>query len=108
MKTIFHQSRTTFEKIFFSVIVLYLVITIIGCNVNLDMIVYASFGSYVILGLLSFLRPKMMMDVLKKEDEEFLVRNQKLIPSLKKGFRWGGLFLIVTGVLLNYIFIVYY
>jgi len=90
------------------VVLLYGIVAIIGCNVDLDLIVYATFGSYVILGLVSFLRPKLLFEVLKKENEEFLVRNQKLIPYIKSGFRWGGLALALIGVALNYVFIVYF
>jgi hypothetical protein len=62
----------------------------------------------MVIGMVSFLRPKIMLDVLKKEDEEYLVRNQRIIPYLKSGFRWGGFALSLIGAALNYIFIVYY
>jgi hypothetical protein len=83
-------------------------VAVIGCNVNLDLIVYATFGCYVIIGLTSFIRPKILFEVLKKENEDFLVRNQRLIPYIKAGFRWGGLALAFVGVALNYVFIVYF
>jgi hypothetical protein len=108
MRPIFDKSRTTFEKIFFSLIFCYLIAVVIACNFNLDIFVYAGFGTYVILGLLAFVRPSIMFEVLKKENEEYLVRNQKKIPLIKTGFRFGGLMLAMLGAGLNYVFIVYY
>jgi len=108
MKPIFPKSRTTFEKIITVLIIAYLIAALIACNVNLDILVYAGFGTYVIIGLIAFIRPNIMLDVLKKENEEYLARNQKLIPYIKSGFRFGGLAMAILGAALNYVFIVYY
>ncbi|HHV65294.1 MAG TPA: hypothetical protein GXX46_09510 [Peptococcaceae bacterium] len=108
MKRIFDKSWTTFEKIFFSLIFCYLIAFIVACNLNLDILVYAGFGTYVILGLLAFFRPRIFFEVLKKENEDYLVRNQKKIPLIKAAIRYGGLILALMGAFLNYVFIVYY
>ncbi|NLM21493.1 MAG: hypothetical protein GX207_07075 [Peptococcaceae bacterium] len=108
MRAIFDKSRTLFEKILIIVVLIYGIVAVIGCNVNLDLIVYATFGSYVLIGLTSFIRPKILFEVLKRENEDFLVRNQRLIPYIKSGFRWGGLALALVGLALNYVFIVYF
>lgn len=108
MKHIFDKSRTTFEKIFFILVIGYLIAAPVASNVNLDIFVYAGFGTYVIIGLTAFLKPNILFDVLRKENEEYLVRNQKKIPLIKAGFRYGGFFLAVLGAGLNYVFIVYY
>lgn len=107
MKSFFNKS-TTFEKIITILIFVYFIAVMIGSNMNLDVYVYAGFGTYVIIGLIAFLKPNIMFDVLKKENEEYLVRNQRKIPLIKAGFRYGGFTLAVLGVALNYIFIVYY
>lgn len=108
MKPVFDKSRTTFEKIFTTIIITFLLAALIACNVNLDILVYAGFGSYVLIGLLAFLKPKLLFDVLKKENEEYLVRNQKKIPLIKAGIRYGGFTMVVMGAALTYIFIVLY
>jgi len=112
MKPIFNKYRqsrqTTFEKIVAILISAYVIAFVIACNVNLDILVYAAFGTYVIIGMISFIRPKILFDVLIKENEDYLVRNQKKIPLIKAGFRYGGFMMAVIGVALNYVFIVYY
>lgn len=108
MKPVFDRTRTTFEKIFTILVLGYCIAVIIASNINLDIFVYAGFGTYVIIGLIGFLRPGIMFEVLKKEHEDYLVRNQKKIPYIKAGIRYGGFCLAVLGAALNYIFIVYY
>ena len=80
----------------------------IASNVNLDILVYAGFGSYVVIGLVAFIRPRILFEVLKKEHEQYLVRNQRKIPLIKAGIRFGGFGLAALGVSLTYIFIVIY
>lgn len=108
MKPIFHKSRTTFEKIITVLILAYFIAVTVACNINLDIFVYAGFGTYVIIGLIAFVKPNIMFEVLKKENEEYLVRNQRKIPLIKAGFRYGGFALALMGAALNYVFIVYY
>ncbi|QHA00098.1 hypothetical protein [Dehalobacter restrictus] len=108
MKPLFERSTTLFEKIFLTLVILSLIAFLVGCNVDLDILVYAGFGAYVILGLFAFMQPKKMMEVLKKENEDFLVRNQKRIPLIKTGFKFGGFTLAILGIALGYIFTVYY
>lgn len=108
MKPVFSRSRTTFEKILTVLIFLYVIAVIVASNINLDIFVYAAFGTYVILGMLAFFKPNILFDVLRKENEEYLVRNQRKIPLVKAGFRYGGLALAVLGIVLNYVFIVIY
>ena len=108
MKPVFDRSRTTFEKIVTILVIVYCLTAIFASGINPDVIVYGGFGTYVIIGLISFIRPKIMIDVLKKEDEDYLVRNQRKIPRLKNLFRLGGFTLAVIGAALNYIFVVYY
>lgn len=108
MKPIFERSRTLFEKIFLTLVVLSVIAFFFGSDVNLDIIVYTGFGAYVIIGLFAFVLPGKMMDVLKKENEDYLVRNQKKIPLIKAGFRFGGFALAALGGALGYIFTVFY
>lgn len=108
MKPVFSKTRTTFEKIITILIFLYVIAIIVASNYNLDIFVYAAFGTYIIIGLISFLKPDILFEVLKKENEEYLVRNQRKIPLIKAGFRYGGLALAVLGGALNYVFIVLY
>ncbi|UWG96208.1 hypothetical protein LPY66_15055 [Dehalobacter sp. DCM] len=108
MKPIFERSRTLFEKIFFTLVVLTVIAFFFGSNLNLDILVYVGFGAYVIIGLFAFILPGKMMDVLKKENEDFLVRNQKKIPLIKAGFRCFGFALAVLGGVLGYIFTVHF
>lgn len=108
MKRVFDRSRTLFEKIFISSIFVYLIAVVIACNVNLDIFVYAGFGVYIILGLIIFIRPKYLFDAVKKENEDFLVRNQRKLPLLMTAFRLAGFTLVVMGAALGYVFIVYY
>jgi len=49
-----------------------------------------------------------LFEVLKKENEEYLVRNQRKIPLIKAGLRYGGFTLAVMGIALTYVFIVIY
>lgn len=108
MRPVFDKSRTTFEKIFVMLIFAYFVAALVGSNVNLDIYVYAGFGSYVFIGLLAFFKPKLLFDVIRKENEEYLVRNQRKIPKIKAGIRYGGFALAMLGLSLNYIFIMFY
>jgi membrane protease YdiL (CAAX protease family) len=108
MRPVFHKSRTTFEKIITILVLAYFLAVIIASNINLDIFVYAGFGTYVIIGLIAFFKPNIMFEVLKKENEEYLARNQKKIPLIKRGFRYGGFALAVMGMALTYVFIVYY
>lgn len=108
MKPIFDKSRTTFEKIITILIFIYFIAIMVASNINLDVYVYAGFGTYVVIGLIAFIKPNIMMEVLKKENEDYLVRNQKKIPFIKAGFRYGGFALAITGAALNYVFIVFY
>lgn len=102
------RSWTTFEKIVIVLVIAYLIAAVVASNVNLDIFVYAGFGTYVILGLIAFVKPNILFEVLKKENEDYLVRNQRKIPLIKAGIRYGGFALAVLGGALNYIFIVYY
>lgn len=108
MKPIFDKSRTLFEKIFMILVVLSIIAFFFGSNVNLDILVYIGFGAYVIIGLFAFVLPGRMLDVLKKENEDYLVRNQKKIPLIKAGFRCGGFALAALGGVLGYVFTVFY
>jgi membrane protease YdiL (CAAX protease family) len=102
VRPIFKRGRTAFEKIVFCLAFLYVPAYILASNIDLDILVYASFGTYVIVGLIALFKPKLLMEVLKKENEDYLVRNQRKIPYLKIGFRLLGLALIIIGVSLNY------
>ena len=106
MKRVFNKSRTMFEKIFIWMIILSVVALFIASNVNLDILVYAGFGTYVVLGLLAFFRPRLLFEIILREHEEYLVRNQRKIPLIKSAIRLGGFTLAVMGVALTYIFIV--
>lgn len=108
MKPIFSKSRTTFEKIIIILIILFFIAVLIASNVNLDIFVYAGFGTYVAIGLLAFIKPGILFEVLKKEHEEYLVRNQRKIPVIKAGIRLTGFTLTLLGAALTYIFIVIY
>lgn len=108
MRPIFSRSRTTFEKIFIILMVLFFIALLIASNVNLDIFVYAGFGTYVIIGLLAFIKPGILFEVLKKEHEDYLVRNQRKIPTIKAVIRLSGFTLTVLGVALTYVFIVIY
>lgn len=105
MKQIFGNKKTAFEKVFLFLIILFLIASVIASNVNLDILVYAGFGSYVVLGLLAFFRPNLVFEVLKRENEDYLVRNQRKIPLIKAGIRYGGFAIAVFGVVLNFIFV---
>jgi len=87
---------------------MFFIASVIASNINLNIFVYAGFGSYIILGLLAFLRPNLVFEVLRKENEEYLVRNQRKIPLIKAGIRYGGFAIAVSGVVLNYIFVYFY
>ena len=108
MKPVFDRSRTKFEKIVIILMVISVAALFVASNVNLDILVYAGFGTYVAIGLLAFLKPAMLFEVLIKEHEEYLVRNQRKIPLIKAGIRYGGFTLSILGVALTYIFIVIY
>lgn len=108
MKPVFDRSRTKFEKIVIILMLISVVALFVASNVNLDILVYAGFGTYLVIGLLAFIRPGIVFEVLKKEHEEYLVRNQRKIPIIKAGIRYGGFTLSVLGVALTYIFIVIY
>lgn len=108
MKPVFSKSRTTFEKIVIILMFLSVAALFIASNVNLDILVYAGFGTYVAIGLVAFFKPRILFEVLKKENEEYLVRNQRKIPYIKAGIRFGGFALVTLGVTLTYIFIVIY
>lgn len=108
MKPVFDRSKTTFEKIVIISMFLSVAALVIASNINLDILVYAGFGTYVAIGLLAFIRPSILFEVLKKENEEYLVRNQRKIPLIKAGLRYGGFTLTVMGIALTYIFIVIY
>ncbi|NLI93176.1 MAG: hypothetical protein GX434_13630 [Peptococcaceae bacterium] len=108
MKFFLDKSRTTFEKIIAILVIVYIIAAVIGCNFDLNILVYAGFGTYVIIGLIALIKPGIMFEVLKKENEDFLVRNQKKIPLIKAGFRFGGFALSLLGCALTYVFIVYY
>jgi len=103
-----NKSRTVFEKIIFILVVGCIAAFIAASRLNLDIFVYAACGTYIIIGLIAFFRPKLVFDVLKKENEDYLVRNQRKIPSIKRAFRYAGVALALTGAALNYILIVYY
>lgn len=106
MKPIFDKSRTLLEKIVTILIFTFFIMVILGSNINLDIIIYAGFGSYIIIGLLFFVLPSVPYAVLIREKEEYLVRNQRKIPLIKSGFRYGGFALACLGAALTYIFIV--
>ncbi|RNC29804.1 MAG: hypothetical protein AWM53_00022 [Candidatus Dichloromethanomonas elyunquensis] len=108
MKFFSDKSTTTFEKIIGVLVVAYIIAAIIACNVNLDIFVYAGFGTYVIIGLIAFIKPGILFEVLRKENEEYLARNPKKIPLIKAGFRYGGFALSLLGCALTYVFIIYY
>jgi hypothetical protein len=108
MKPIFEKSKTTFEKIVTILMLAFLIAAVIACNINLDILVYAGFGTYIIIGLIAFMKPNIFFDVIRKEHEQYLVRNQKKIPLIKTGFRYGGFAMAAMGAALTYIFIVYY
>ena len=108
MKPVFDRSRTKFEKIVIILMLISVVALFVASNINLDILVYAGFGTYVVIGLLAFIKPSMLFEVMKKEHEEYLVRNQRKIPLIKAGIRYGGFTLTVLGVSLTYIFIVIY
>lgn len=108
VKFFLDKSRTTFEKIMLILVIAYLIAAVIACNFNLDILVYAGFGTYILIGLLALAKPGVLFDVLRKENEAYLVRNQKKIPLIKAGFRFGGLLLSVMGGVLTYVFIVCY
>lgn len=108
MKSLFGKKKTAFEKVFVILILGFIIASVVASNINLNILVYAGFGSYVVLGLVAFFRPNSVFEILKREDEDYLVRNQRKIPLIKAGIRYGGFVIAVFGVVLNYIFVSFY
>lgn len=93
---------TLFEKIVLVLLLVFILSIPLALLLHKDIVIYAGLINYFIIGLVILIKPGLVIEIMKKNNEKYQQVTEERIIFLTSGLRVGGIVFVLVGIALVY------